>query len=65
MKFIADSNIKIIQIISIEVLSKKPILLSCVEKPPIAIVEKLCPIASNKFIPAKKYERAQRKVRPR
>ena len=52
-KFIPAMNMNIIAIISIALLSKYPMLVSCVEKPPIATVENECERASNAFIPAK------------
>tara|TARA_Y100000741_G_C17773064_1_gene362399 strand:+ start:282 stop:434 length:153 start_codon:yes stop_codon:yes gene_type:complete len=48
----AEINIKNIQISSTNEFSKYPILRSWVEKPPIAIVEKLCAIASKADMPA-------------
>lgn len=38
---------------------------SWVENPPLATVEKECPIASNQFIPASRYASAQLTVMPR
>ena len=43
-------------------LLKKPTLASCVEKPPMAIVAKLWPIASNAGIPANHRASAQATV---
>ena len=50
---------------SIVALSKCPIDAFAVEKPPVAIVVIPCAIDSKPFIPARKYEPAQRPVRKR
>ena len=51
-KLTPDSSMKTTAMSWIAALSKKPILASCVENPPIATVENECEIASNTDIPA-------------
>ena len=51
-KLMPDNSMNTLQIIKINGLSKKPMLASWVEKPPMATVEKAWQIASKGVIPA-------------
>ena len=64
-KLMPAINMKMIAIVSTSGLLKYPILASCVGKPPMATVLKLCPMASNKLMPAAKYAKQQATVKAR
>ena len=62
MKLIPPMSMNAIATDSINGLAKKPKLASCVEKPPVDSVLKLCAIASKAFIPASQYSTAHSAV---
>ena len=62
LKLMAPISVNTVATVSIGTLSKKPMLSSCVDRPPVASVEKLWLTASKTLIPASQYATAQTAV---